>query len=105
MKKSHLILLFLLLPFVNMAQEDDDIKWYLNLPEIPIYADRPIKEIGVQQTKMDSIVLKENIALSVADILTFSSPIFVKNYGRATLSHNSCRQLRNHQLGGYCQFT
>ena len=86
MKKSHLILLFLLLPFVNMAQEDDDIKWYLNLPEIPIYADRPIKEIGVQQTKMDSIVLKENIALSVADILTFSSPIFVKNYGRATLS-------------------
>lgn len=86
MKKSHLILLFLLLPFVNMAQEDDDIKWYLNLPEIPIYADRPIKEIGVQKTKMDSIVLKENIALSVADILTFSSPIFVKNYGRATLS-------------------
>ena len=86
MKKLHLILLIVLLPIVAMSQEEDDIKWYLNLPEIPIYADRPIKEIGVQQTKMDSIVLKENIALSVADILTFSSPIFVKNYGRATLS-------------------
>ena len=86
MKKLHLILSVILLPFVVMAQEEDDIKWYLNLPEVSIYADRPIKEIGVQQTKMDSIVLKENIALSVADILTFSSPIFVKNYGRATLS-------------------
>ena len=86
MKKLHLILLMLSLPFVIKAQENDDIRWYLNLPEIPIYADRPLKEIGVQQTKMDSVVLMENIALSVADILTFNSPIFVKNYGRATLS-------------------
>ena len=85
MKRLHLILLLLALPVLAMSQ-DDDIKWYLNLPEIPIYAERPIKEIGVQRTKMDSIVLKENIALSVADILTFNSSIFVKNYGRATLS-------------------
>ena len=91
MKKLHLILLFVILPFFAMAQEEDDIKWYLNLPEVPIYAERPIKEIGVQQTKMDSIVLKENIALSVADILTFNSSIFVKNYGRATLSTVSFR--------------
>jgi iron complex outermembrane receptor protein len=35
---------------------------------------------------MDSVVLKENIALSMADVLTFNSSIFVKNYGRATLS-------------------
>ena len=40
---------------------------------------------------MDSIVLKENIALSVADVLTFNSSIFVKNYGRATLSTVSFR--------------
>ena len=91
MKKLHLILLSVILPFFAMAQEEDDIKWYLNLPEVPIYAERPIKEIGVQQTKMDSIVLKENIALSVADILTFNSSIFVKNYGRATLSTVSFR--------------
>ena len=86
MKNLYLFLL-ILLPFVTMSQEvDDDIKWYLNLPEVSIYAERPIKEIGVQQTKMDSVVLKENIALSVADILTFNSSIYVKNYGRATLS-------------------
>ena len=37
-----------------------------------------MKDIGVQQTKFDSLVLKENIALSMADILTFNSSIFVK---------------------------
>ena len=90
MKRLHLILLLLISPVFAMSQ-DDDIKWYLNLPEISIYAERPIKEIGVQRTKMDSIVLKENIALSVADVLTFNSSIFVKNYGRATLSTVSFR--------------
>ena len=85
MKKLHLILLLLVSPFFVMSQEDD-IKWYFDLPEISIYAERPIKEIGVQQTKFDSILLKENISLSVADVLTFNSSIFVKNYGRATLS-------------------
>ena len=91
MKKLHLILVLILSSVFANAQENDDIKWYLNLPEISIYAERPIKEIGVQQTKMDSIVLKENIALSVADVLTFNSSIFVKNYGRATLSTVSFR--------------
>ena len=85
MKRLHLILLLLISPIFAMSQ-DDGIKWYFDLPEVSIYAERPIKEIGVQRTKMDSIVLKENIALSVADILTFNSSIFVKNYGRATLS-------------------
>ena len=91
MKKIHLILILILTSVFANAQENDDIRWYLNLPEISIYAERPIKEIGVQQTKMDSIVLKENIALSVADVLTFNSSIFVKNYGRATLSTVSFR--------------
>ena len=91
MKKIHLISILILSSVFANAQENDDIRWYLNLPEISIYAERPIKEIGVQQTKMDSIVLKENIALSVADVLTFNSSIFVKNYGRATLSTVSFR--------------
>ena len=90
MKRLHLILLLLISPIFAMSQ-DDGIKWYFDLPEVSIYAERPIKEIGVQRTKMDSIVLKENIALSVADILTFNSSIFVKNYGRATLSTVSFR--------------
>lgn len=56
------------------------------LREVTVIADRPMKEIGVQKTTFDSLALKENIALSMADILTFRSSVFVKSYGRATLS-------------------
>lgn len=63
----------------------------LRIPEVTIYGKRPMKEIGVQKTRLDSTVLKENIALSMADVLTFNSSIFVKSYGRATLSTVSFR--------------
>ena len=56
------------------------------LGEVVVTAKRPMKEIGVQKTTFDSLALKENIALSMADILTFNSSVFVKSYGRATLS-------------------
>lgn len=63
----------------------------LHIPEVTIYGKRPMKEIGVQKTRLDSTVLKESIALSMADVLTFNSSIFVKSYGRATLSTVSFR--------------
>ena len=50
-----------------------------------------MKSIGVEETKLDSAILKENIALSMADALTFNTPVFVKQYGRATLSTVSFR--------------
>ena len=61
----------------------DDI---VELEEFTIVARRPMQDIGVQKTLFDSIALKENIALSMADVLTFNSSVFVKNAGRATLS-------------------
>lgn len=61
------------------------------IKEVTVLGHRPMKEIGVQQTKLDSVALKENIALSIADVLSFNSSIFVKSYGRATLSTVSFR--------------
>ena len=84
----------LLLPIVAQAQEDDTRDWAtrgIHIREVSVYGQRPMKEIGAQQTKFDTIALKENIALSMADVLTFNSAIFVKNYGRATLSTVSFR--------------
>lgn len=63
----------------------------LHMPEITVYGKRPMKDIGVQKTRLDSTMLKENIALSMADVLAFNSSIFVKSYGRATLSTVSFR--------------
>ncbi len=87
---TAILLLGLLFPPGAAAQEPpaepDWVKHGIAIREVEIVGRRPIKEIGVQQTRFDSVVLKENIALSMADVLTFNSSIFVKNYGRATLS-------------------
>lgn len=61
------------------------------LDEFVVTGRRPMKEIGVQKTEVDSTALKENIALSMADVLAFNSSVFVKNAGRATLSTVSFR--------------
>ena len=87
--KQLLFISLVLLPTILFAQEDTGGDWLrkgILIKEVTIYGQRPMKEIGTQQTKFDSVVLKENIALSMADVLTFNSSIFVKNYGRATLS-------------------
>lgn len=57
-----------------------------DLEEVTVIAPRSLKDIGVQKTSFDSLTLKENIALSMADILAYNSSVFVKSYGRATLS-------------------
>ena len=79
-----LTLVLLATPLALWAQ--DEPRRTIPIKEVTVYGRRPMKEIGVQQTKFDSVVLKENIALSIADVLTFNSSIFVKSYGRATLS-------------------
>lgn len=86
--KNFIIGLMLLCSGSNVAQT---LSKGLHIPEVTIYGKRPMKEIGVQKTRLDSTVLKESIALSMADVLTFNSSIFVKSYGRATLSTVSFR--------------
>ena len=77
--------IFSLLPAKSLSQEQPPQR-DITIREVSVVADRPMKEIGVQQTKFDSVVLKENVALSFADVLAFNSSIFVKSFGRATLS-------------------
>lgn len=56
------------------------------LADLTVTARRPMTEIGVQKTSLDSMALKENISLSIADILTANTSVFVKSAGRASLS-------------------
>ena len=93
--------MLLLVPALLRAQSNDTPretgaaswreKGVVAIREVPVWGQRPMKGIGVQQTRLDSAILKENIALSIADVLAFNSPIFVKQYGRATLSTVSFR--------------
>lgn len=63
----------------------------ITIDQAEIWADRVMKDIGVRKTTFDSVRLKENITLSMADLLTYNTSIFVKSYGRATLSTISFR--------------
>ena len=86
MRRAFIILSLLFAALTVSAQER-----HIDIEGVTVTGNRPIKDIGVQQTEIDSVSLKENIALSMADVLTFNSSIFVKNYGRATLSTVSFR--------------
>ncbi len=88
----------MLLPAAVFAQEVARIAYRgaepqktIPIRDVTVWGRRPMKEIGTHETRIDSAVLKENIALSIADVLTFNSSIFVKSYGRATLSTVSFR--------------
>lgn len=56
------------------------------LGEVTVSADRPLSEIGVVKLSLDSTALRENISLSMADVIGSGSSLFVKSSGRATLS-------------------
>ena len=91
MRRVTLILALLALTLPIHAEERDWLRDGLDIPEVQVLAHRPMRDIGVEQTKIDSAMLHQNISLSMADILSFNSSIFVKNSGRATLSTVSFR--------------
>lgn len=74
------VLLCSMLCLLMQAQE------VVHLDDVQVVAQRRLKDVGVEMTKLDTVVLHENISLSMADILSKHSTAFVKSYGRATES-------------------
>ena len=91
MRRIVSILALLIVALSARAEEQDWLRNGLNIPDVKVVAQRPMRDIGVEQTKIDSMILRQNISLSLADVLSFNSSIFVKNSGRATLSTVSFR--------------
>lgn len=65
---------------VCLAQKDSIMH------EVNILAPRRLSDTGIQRTILDTTVLHQNVALSMSDILTQHSSLFIKSYGRATES-------------------
>ncbi len=93
MKNLLPALVILLFPAMLCAQseENDWSEKGISISEVRVAGERPMNDIGLQKTQFDSTALRENIALSMADVLGYNSSVFVKNYGRATLSTVSFR--------------
>ena len=93
MKKSFQALfsaavLFLAFPVCALTQERMETR---QLDSIRITADRVLKDMGIQKTVIDTLALRESISGSLASVLTQNSTLFIKSYGRATLSTASFR--------------
>ena len=58
----------------------------MDLDEVQVTGQRRLRDTGVQRTVLDSLVLHQNVALSMSDILTQHSTLSIKSYGRATES-------------------
>ena len=86
MIRRFFYILVVALCLAHVVQAQDDVRRNIAIKEVTVFGQRPMKDIGVQRTRIDSAVLKENVSLSMADVLAFNSSIFVKSYGRATLS-------------------
>ncbi len=91
MMRKGIIIVLMLVSTLSVRAERDWLRDGLEIPDVEVVAQRPMRDIGVEQTKIDSAMLRQNISLSMADILSFNSSIFVKNSGRATLSTVSFR--------------
>lgn len=67
------------------GQDTDSVPAPVALRGISVAA-RRVADVGRQETRIDSAALRENVALSLADVLGFNSSAYIKNFGRATLA-------------------
>lgn len=87
MKRAMTILkVFIILLAAYPAMPPCGAQEATRLDDITVTARRPMKDIGIQKSDIDSVALKDNISLSIADVLTYNTSVFVKSSGRASLS-------------------
>ncbi len=84
--------LVLLLCSVLSAQAQNNREiWQLRLDTVTVMGKRPFRDIGTTKTVLDTLILRESITNSLADILSQSTSIFIKSYGRGTMATASFR--------------
>jgi len=88
MKYTALLYWVLFCSFQLNAQDTVQVR---QLDSIRIVAQRRLRDMGVQKTSLDSAGLRNDITGSLAQVLSQNSTVFIKSYGRATLSTASFR--------------
>lgn len=84
-------IIFLFCSLLSVQGQDNNIAWQLRLDTVTITGKRPFRDIGTTKTVLDTLILRESITNSLADILSQSTSIFIKSYGRGTMATASFR--------------
>lgn len=91
LNKIKIGIAFLFCIVFSAQGQDNSVAWQLRIDTVTITGKRPFRDIGTTKTVLDSLVLRESISNSLADILSQSTSIFIKSYGRGTMSTASFR--------------
>lgn len=63
----------------------------IDIDSVAVIGLRPMDDIGIQKTVFSEKILREDVTFSIADMLSKSSPAFIKSYGRGTMATVSFR--------------
>lgn len=73
------------------SKAQDALTREVELEQVVITAERPLREKGLVVTEIDSSVLHSTLNSSMANLLANYSPVFIKNYGQGSLATASFR--------------
>jgi len=79
------------MPLLANAQGIQD--YVYQIPEVVKTAERIFKKetAGMKQTKVDTLVLLEKKSVSLSELLSENTPVFIKSHGRGALATASFR--------------
>lgn len=85
-KSTYRFVVFCILHFAFCASISAQAPQSVHLDDVQVVANRKLKDVGIVKTTLDTLILHDNISLSLGDILSKNSTLFIKSYGRATES-------------------
>lgn len=90
-KKIAIGITFMIISLYSFSQGIQDT--VVQILPVDVNADRIFKkeEAGMKETKVDTLVLLEKINLSLSELLSENTPVFIKNHGRGALATASFR--------------
>ncbi len=92
MKKYVLLILFItLLGNVSFSQGIKDSIFYIQQAQVTAEKLFKKEEAGMKETKVDTLILLEKVNLSLSELISENTPIFIKNNGRGALATASFR--------------
>jgi len=91
MKHILTIIILILLIFQNIDAQINIKKDTILIEEVKIVANKKLSEICLNSTKIDTIILKDNINSDLSELLANHSFVYIKNYGQGSLSTASFR--------------
>lgn len=91
MRFSGVRIWLLMLSMLPLAVSAQNLLDPVEIDSVVVTTSVRLQDIGVQKTHIDTRLLKENVTLSMADVLTNNSVIYIKSFGRSSLSTASFR--------------